>query len=213
MTFTDRFADKWLGWDARVHDREAAAAFLKAAADEDLLELLAGNSDKDRKYERDIIATEIQNRLAKRATDHPDGANEVFRAAYLAYEAAARGQRAMHTAESILKANGDPELGAAVSQAAMLSLDATRLAMKAAQQHAIELQAARAQSRIAERLAEDAEQIARDARAKAERAAARVAALGHVAEAQAARDAAAQIHDAAAVAAKKLRDPPAKDRS
>jgi hypothetical protein len=212
MTPTDRFADRWREWDSRVHERADATAFLKTATDETLIELLAGNSDRDRKYERDIIATEIQNRLAKRATDHPEGADEVFRAAYAAYEEAARGQRAMHTAENILKTHGDVELGNAVSLAANLSLDATRLAMKAAQQHAIDLQAARAQSRIAARLAEDAEQIAEEAQAKAERAAARVAELGHAAEAQAAREAAARLHDAAATAAKKLRDPTTKDR-
>ena len=205
MEITDRFAQRWQTWDACVHGRADAATFLKSAKDEELLELLAGASDKDRKYERDVVATEIQNRLAQRAKEHPEGAEQVFRAAYAAYEAAAKGQKALHTAEGILKASGDMDLGVNVSASATLSLDATKLAMEAAQAHVAELQAAQAQSRIAEQLVEDAAQAALEVAAKTERGAGRVAELGHEAEARAAREAALRIREAAAEAAEKLR--------
>jgi hypothetical protein len=205
MEITDRFAQGWEAWDARVRGGEDAAIFLRSAKDEELLELLAGCSDKDRKYERDVVTTEIQNRLARRAKEHPEGAEQVFRAAYAAYEASAKGQKAIHTAEGILKASGDMDLGVSVSASAIVSLDATKLAMEAAQAHVAELQAAQAQSRIAERLVEDAAQAALEVAAKTERGAGRVAELGHEAEARAAREAARLIREAAAEAARKLR--------
>ena len=206
MEITDRFAKHWLEWDERVHDRDEARRYLRDAKDEDLLELLAGNSPKDRKYERDIVTTELQNRLAGRHMAHPRGADEVLVAAQQAYEAAAGGQKAIHTAEAILKASGDVGLGAAVSSAAYVSLDSTRIALEAARSHAAELQAALTQSRIAERLLEDAAHAARDVLDKAAAGAKRVAELGHVAEAEAARAAAELIQAAADVAAQKLRE-------
>ena len=205
MEITDRFAQRWEAWDARVQGGEDAVLILRSAKDEDLLELLAGCSEKDRKYERDVVTTEIQNRLARRAKDHPEGAEHVFHAAYAAYEAAAKGQKAIHTAEGILKASGDTELGVSVSASATVSLDATKLAMEAAQAHVAELQSALAQSRIAERLVEDAAQAALEVAARTEKGAGRVAELGHEAEARAAREAAQRIREAAAEAAQKLR--------
>lgn len=205
MEITDRFADRWHEWDERVATRSDAAAFLRDAMDEDLLELLAGTSAKDRKYERDIVTIELQNRLSGRHMSHPRGAEEVLLAAQKAYEAAADGQKPIHMAEGILKANGDTELGASVSTAAFVSLDSTKLALDAARSHAAELQSALIQSRIAERLLEDAAEAARDVLDKAAAGAKRVAELGHVAEADAARKAAELIRIAADVAAQKIR--------
>lgn len=205
MDITDRFAQRWVRWDARVHDPEQASRFLRSAKDEELLELLAGDSSKDRKYERDIVTTEIQNRLATRNREHPEGAEGVLRAAQVAYEEAAKGQRAIHTAEAILKASGDTDLGVSISSAAFVSLDTTKVALDAARAHVAELQASLAQSRVAERLIEDAEQAALEVAAKATHAAQRVAELGHEAEASEAREAARRIRDAAAEAARRLR--------
>lgn len=206
MEITDRFAQRWLEWDEHVRDREEAGAYLRAAKDEDLLELLAGDSPKDRKYERDIVTTELQNRLTGRHVGHPQSADEVLLAAQVAYEAAANGQKAIHTAEAILKASGDIALGTSVSAAAFVSLDTTKVALEAARAHAAELQAALTQSRIAERLLEDAAHAARDVLDKAAAGAKRVAELGHVAEAEAAHKAAELIRVAAVVAAQKLRE-------
>lgn len=205
MQISDRFAERWTEWDERVRDREDATRYLLVAKDEELLELLAGDSPKDRKYERDIVTTELQNRLARRHLQHPEGADDVLAAAQYAYEAAANGQKAIHTAEAILKASGDMDLGASVSSAAYVSLDTTRVALDAARAHAAELQAALSQSRIAERLLEDAAQAALDVVEKAAAGAKRVEQLGHVAEAKAAREAAELIRIAAEVAARKLR--------
>lgn len=206
MEITDRFARRWEDWDDQVQDREGAVAFIRHAKDEELLELLAGDSDKDRKYERDVVMTELQNRLTNRHVEHPQGADEVMLAAQQAYEAAAAGQRAIHTAEGILKASGDMELGMAVSSAAYLSLDTTKVALEAAREHAAELQAALMQSRIAERLIEDAAEAALEVVERAAAGAKRVEELGHVDEARAAREAAELIRVAALVAATKLRE-------
>lgn len=206
MEIVDRFAHRWLEWDAQVDGREQATAYLYAAKDEQLLELLAGGSPRDRKYERDIVMTELQNRLANRHIEHPQSADEVLLAAEQAYEAAANGQKAIHTAEAILKASGDLDLGTSVSTAAFVSLDTTKVALDAARVHAAELRAALAQSRIAERLIEDAATAARDVLDKAAEGARRVTELGHRAEAEAAREAADLIRVAAQVAAEKLRD-------
>jgi hypothetical protein len=205
MEITDRFAQKWDHWDEHVHDGAQAQTYLRAAKDEQLLELLAAESSKNRKYERDIVTTELQNRLATRHAAHPKGADEVMVAARQAYEAAAKGQKAIHTAEAILKASGDMELGTAVSTAAYVSLDTSKVALEAALRHATEIQAALAQSRIAERLIEDAAQAALDVVDRAAAGARRVAELGHLAEAEAAREAAELIRIAAEVAAQKLR--------
>lgn len=205
MEIRDRFADTWIDWDERVQGRTDAAAFLRAAKDEQLLELLAGESDRDRKYERDILATEIQNRLARRSMELPGGATDVYRAASVAHEAAVQSQIAIHTAGGILKANGDSDLGVSISAAAIVSLDTTRLALDAAREHLSELQAAFAQSRVAERLIHDAAQAALEAAVKTEQGAARLASLGHARDAAAAREAASRLREAAEDAAQQLR--------
>lgn len=204
MDVIDRFSARWTEWDARLRGGQAAETFVKAAKDEELLELLAGNSPRDRKYERDVVAVEIQNRLAQRAREHPESAEAVFRAAYHAYEAAAQGQKAIHTAEGILKASGDVALGVSVSASAIVSLDATKLAMEAAQTHVAELHAAQSQSRVAEQLIEDAAEAALEAAAKAEKGADRIAELGHDEEAAAALAAAKELREAAEAAARRL---------
>ncbi|MEA3201822.1 MAG: hypothetical protein QOE90_3250 [Thermoplasmata archaeon] len=201
----DRFAQRWDTWDAQVHDGEDVRTFLDAAKDEELLELLAAESPKKRKYERDIVMTELQNRMTGRNLEQPQGAADVLVAAELAYEAAANGQMAIHTAEAILKASGSTELGSSVSSAAYLSLDTSRVALDAARAHSAELQAALAQSRVAERLIEDAAEAARLVVERAAAGAKRIEELGHREEADAAREAAALIQTAVEVAAKKLR--------
>lgn len=197
MAITDRFALSWVRWDQRVQQGQEPTVFLKSAKDEELIELLAGDSGTDRKYERDIVAVEIQNRLAQRNRSLPLGADEVLKAAYIAYEAAAKSQRAIHAAEGILKASGDTALGVAVSGSAIASLDTTKLALEAAQEHAANVQATLAQSRVAEQLAQDAVDSAMQAAAKAQLGAERIAELGHEEEARVAREAAEALRAAA----------------
>lgn len=204
MEITDRFASRWTKWDGSLERGEDPNAVLAAAKDEDLLELLAGSSDKDRKYERDIVAVEIQNRLSRRNRLLPTSADDVLRAAIVAYEASAKSQRAIHTAEGILKASGEHELGVAVSGSAIASLDTTKLALEAAEEHAANVQATLNQSRVAEQLAQDAADSARRAAAAADDGAARVAELGHPEEAREVAAAAEALRVAAEEVARKL---------
>ena len=197
MHITDRFAELWSRWDERVRTRADVPSFLAQATDEDLIELLAGATGRDRKYERDVVATEIMNRLGRRHNDLPAAAAQVLSSAEAAYDAAARGQKAIHTAESILKASGETDLGIDVSASAYASLDTTKLAFEAAQQNSADVKAVVSQSRVAHRLAEDAARTA-DLGTDATREAARTLEdAGHLDAAQAAHDAANDIADAA----------------
>lgn len=197
MDITDRFASLWARWDAAVHDRSEIPAFLSDASDEDLIELLAGAPRGDRKYECDVVATEILNRLHRRHRDLPTVAHEVLRSAELAYEAATEGQRAIHKAESILKAGGDEDLGREVSAAAYASLDTTRLAFEAAQRNSEDVHATVAQSRATQRLAGAAVESAEDAVGATREAASILAEQGHHDAAKEAEMAAARIERAA----------------
>lgn len=207
MSITDRFASSWERWDKKAQDGHSPAALLRSAKDEELLELLAGICGEERQYERDIVAVEIQNRLAQRNRALPSGADEVLEATSVAYEAAAKGQLAVHTAEGILKASGDVELGAAVSASAIASLDTTKLAQAAAQEHAATVQAMLTQSRVADQLAQDAADSALKAAAAAERGAERIAELGHAEEAEAAHVAADALRVAAEDVAREVGAP------
>ena len=196
MEFSNRFADLWKRWDGSVRDRSEIPDYLAQATDEDLIELLAGAPVGERKYECDVVATEILNRLHRRNRALPDVADEVLRSAEAAYHAAAEGQRAIHTAESILKASGDEELGQSVSASAYASLDTTRLAFEAAQRNSSDVQAAVAQSRVARQLADDAETKARTAVDATQEARTALEQAGHPDAAAEARAAAERIADA-----------------
>ena len=190
MHITDRFAKLWVNWDATVQSRADIPDVLRSAKDEDLIELLAGASAQDRKYERDVVATEILNRLHRRHSDLPAAAAEVLRSAEAAYEAAAQGQQAIHTAEGILKAEGKAALGAEVSASAYTSLDTTKLAFEAAKQNISDVQASVSRSRIANRLAEDAVNVAEKTSDATRKASRPLEDAGHPVQAKAACDAA-----------------------
>lgn len=194
---TDRFAKSWDQWDKSVRTRADIPRFLKEASDEDLVELLAGASKTDRKYERDIVATEILNRLGRRHRDLPAAAAEVLESAEAAYQAAAEGQRAIHMAEGILKATGQETLGAEVSASAFASLDTTKLAFEAAQQNSADVQAAVAQSRIAREFAEASVATAEAAQKATDDAAEHLEAAGHAEAAAEARLAADRMRETA----------------
>lgn len=196
MEISDRFGRLWERWDSRVRDRSDIPLYLTEAKDEDLIELLAASAPQERKYERDIIATEILNRMRRRTTSLPSAASEVLRSAEAAYEAAAEGQKAIHTAEGILKATGEEALGAEVSATAYASLDTTKLAFEAAQQNSADVRATIAQSRVAHHLADDASHVAREASDATRAAAEPLAEAGRHKEADAAREAADKIHRA-----------------
>lgn len=148
METSNRFAKLWEAWDARIDGGESRVSFLNAAKDEELIELLAGESARNRRIERDVIATEILNRMHRRNTSFPGGADAVVAAAEGAQRAAEAGQAAIHASEALLHAAGEHALGQSVSESAYESLDLTKVALEAAQDHASDVQTNLAQSRL-----------------------------------------------------------------
>lgn len=215
MEITERFARMWTEWDEKAGDRKDVPHYLRGAKDEDLVELLASSSQKDRKYERDVIATEILNRLHRRHRDLPSAADAVLESAEAAYHAASAGQQAIHTAEGILKAQGDEELGTEVSASAYESLDTTKAAFEAAQRNSKDVQRTVSQSRLTHDLAKEATRTAKRASDATRDAADALAGSGHSGAAHRAQKAADKIvekADAATQATRKEReaegDPP-----
>lgn len=196
-----RFGKHWVAWDARIAKGEPPKEFLRDAKDEDLLELLGGESSKDRKYERDIIVTELLNRLRTRSTQQPAAASAAVESAQNAHEAAQEGQEAIHRAEGILKGSGEWDLGASVSASAYRSLDATQAAFTAAKDSAQSLQKSLGQSRVGGELAEEAARTAEEGREITEQIEGKMESLGRGEEGRAAGEASRAIRDAAAEAA------------
>lgn len=192
-----RFGKLWVEWDRRVAGGELPRAILENAKDEEIIELLAGESRLDRKYARDIVATEILNRMHRRSlTQHP-GAREVEESARAAHKVAQDSQVAIHYAEGILKASGEFELGAAVSASADASLLAARAAFDSAKIQAEALHETLAQSRMGAELAAEAAAVA-DAGLKITRELERkMAAMGAGEAGRAASEASREIKEAA----------------
>lgn len=196
-----RFEKLWKRWDERVAAGTPPVDLLREAKDEDLIEILAGESRLDRKYARDIIATEMLNRLHKRGTSQHPGAKTVEDSARDAHEAAKDGQEAIHHAEGILKANGQVALGAAVSESADASLIATRAAFDSAKVQAAALHQTLGQSRLGGELAAEAVTKAEEGREVTRELEKTLDALGRGEEGRAASDASRKIHAAADQAA------------
>lgn len=196
-----RFGKLWAEWDRRIEAGEAPGAILKDAKDEDLVEILAGESDRDRKYARDIIATELLNRIHGRSATHPAGARAVAVSAETAHKAAQDGQEAIHRAEGILKESGQWDLGDSVSASAYASLDATKAAFTAAEKQADSLQGSLSQSRAGSDLAEEASRTASEGRDITRELEQQMDHLGRGKEGRAATEASHAIQEAAGLAA------------
>lgn len=196
-----RFGKLWDAWDARVRNGEQPTAILREAKDEDLVELLGAESFGDREYARDIIATELLNRLRSRSTSQAAAANAVTSSAQNAHEAAIEGQEAIHRAEGILKESGEWDLGASVSASAYRSLDATEAAFIAAKDSAHHLERSLAQSRAGSELAGEAARVADQGREITERIEGKMDDLGRGEEGRAAGAASRAISKAAEEAA------------
>lgn len=210
---SDRFAKLWETWDTHQGPDEVLR-FLQDAKDEELIELLAGESARNRKYERDVIATQILNRLHKRHNDFPAGAQSVLRSAEAAQLAAESGQAAIHASETLLHEAGEHELGQSISESAYESLDATKGALQAARRHAANVQESLAQSRQgqpekarksraeAQKSAEAAAEAAQRGSALTEGLEKHMRATGNPREGKAAAEAGEAISEAADAAAK-----------
>lgn len=196
-----RFGKLWAAWDARIAAGQPPKDILQNAKDEELIEILAGESKLDRKYARDIIATEILNRMhARSKTQHP-GARGVEASARAANEVAQDSQEAIHHAEGILKASGEFALGVAVSASADASLLATQAAFDAAKTQAEALHETLAQSRVGAELAAEAAHVADEGREITRELEQKMGTLGRGAEGRAASAAAQDIQKAADQAA------------
>lgn len=191
-----RFEKLWRRWDQRVAAGTPPVELLRDAKDEDLVEILAGESRLDRRYARDIIATEMLNRLhARGASQHP-GAKIVEESAREAHQAAKDGQEAIHHAEGILKANGQVSLGSAVSDSADASLTATRAAFDSAKVQAAALHQTLGQSRLGGELAAEAVTKADEGREVTRQLESTMHALGRGEEGRAASEASRRIQAA-----------------
>lgn len=67
-----RFDHHWEGWDARLRSGETRLAILKGMTEAELAELLGADAGMARNLERNIVATELGNRLARRGRPDPD---------------------------------------------------------------------------------------------------------------------------------------------
>lgn len=196
-----RFGKLWADWDDRIDRGESPTKILLDSKDEDLVEVLGGESELNRKYARDIIATELLNRLHLRSTRHPAAAKVAQTSAMIARDAAKDGQAAIHHAEEILKSSGQHELGTAVSASAYKSLDASEAAFAAAKEHAEALHETLAQSRVGEDLARDAAAAAEVGRKVTHKLGEQMERMGKGKEGRAAKEASAAIKTTADQAA------------
>lgn len=207
MDHEARFAKLWAGWDKRIDDGETPGNILRNSKDEDLVEVLGGESDLNRKYARDIIATELLNRLHIRSSKHPAAAKAAQASAKLAHEAAKEGQEAIHHAEGLLKNSGQYELGAAVSASAYKSLDASEAAFTAAKEHAEALHETLAQSRVGDELAKEAASAAEVGRKITHKLGEQMENMGKGKEGRAAKEASLAIKTTADQAATDAKSP------
>ena len=191
-----RFGKLWREWDARVAAGELPRDILQNAKDEELVEILAGESKLDRKYARDIIATEILNRMHSRSTTQHPGARGVEASAGAAHKVAQDSQEVIHRAEGILKSSGEFALGAAVSASADASLHATRAAFDSAKVQADALHETLAQSRVGADLAAEAADVAQEGREITRALEEKMHGLGRGKEGRAASEAARDVQRA-----------------
>lgn len=208
-----RFGKLWAAWDASIAAGLVTVDILRNAKDEELIEILAGESRLDRKYARDIIATEILNRMHARSTTQHPGARDVETSARVAHEVAQGGQEAIHHAEGILKASGHFPLGAAVSASADATLQATQAAFDSAKIQAEALHETLAQSRVGAELSAEAAHVAEEGREITRELEKTMGSLGRAAEGRAASNAARNIQKAADHAAEDSAEHDADKRS
>lgn len=191
------YVDFWAKWDKHVQTGDDASRLISTATDENLVALVSTPAIGERESDREAVAVELLERLAKRHTDLPSGALDVLRSARAAYSAAIQGQRPIKAAQAILQAEGEPALGKSVSASASSSLATTKLAYEAAQEHADDVRATQAQSRVTETLTQDAAVTASVGSEVMRDLGAHMKASGHQKEGKAADDAAQTITDAA----------------
>ena len=74
-----RFEGRWGKWDAAVRSGERPEAVLPRLSDESCIELLASGDPASRRYELNLLATELLNRLARLRRTLHDASEEAGR--------------------------------------------------------------------------------------------------------------------------------------
>lgn len=107
----NRFARVWNEWDRAVEGGKQPKEMLADFSSEKIMQLLAG-AGNERRYERDILATEAMNRLVKARRRIEESTNEV---AGLIREVEAQGEKTrkdVHATEEVVaRLQGSKNLG------------------------------------------------------------------------------------------------------
>lgn len=108
---TNRFERSWEEWDERIGDGAQPREMLADLSSEKIMQLLAG-AGSERRYERDILATEVMNRLVRARHNVDDSMENV---ADLLGDVQSQGQRTREdvhkTEEVVARLQGSEALG------------------------------------------------------------------------------------------------------
>lgn len=107
----NRFERAWAEWDDKLEDGKEPPELLAELPSEKILQLLAG-AGKERRYERDLLATEAMNRLGRARRGLDEAADEV---AELVKDVEAKGEKVREnvhdTEEVVARLQGSEKLG------------------------------------------------------------------------------------------------------
>lgn len=112
----NRFERVWNEWDAAVEKGKEPRELLSEFSSEKIMQLLAG-AGNERRYERDILATEAMNRLVKARRRIEESTQEV---ADLVHEVQEQGQKTredVHATEDVVgRLQGSERVGVSTPQ-------------------------------------------------------------------------------------------------
>lgn len=107
----NRFARAWNEWDDRIEEGKKPGEMLSDFSSEKIMRLLAG-AGKERRYERDILATEAMNRLIKARHRIEGSTREVSDLVQDVQEQAQKTRESVHdTEEVVARLQGNEALG------------------------------------------------------------------------------------------------------
>ena len=109
-----RFEARWQRWDEDVRNGVSPPELLARLSDETMLELLASGGGAERRYERNVLATEILNRLRRLRRDLAEATAEAVGAigetVDSAHDAARAAQRSERSIVRHFDVRGDEEV-------------------------------------------------------------------------------------------------------
>lgn len=98
----NRFARAWSEWDAGLEEGKQPQEMISELPSEKIMQLLAG-AGNERRYERDILATEAMNRLVKARQRIENSTSEVAELIHDVEEQADKTRRDVHATEAVVK--------------------------------------------------------------------------------------------------------------